>query len=87
MVFLELFRGPRVHSRVTAGVAIKTFCFFSDFMTPFSLRWKPQEPKRGLVENTDASGGEGGDRGSLSSWHRYTGIPIHLQEQSGIVNL
>ena len=33
----------------------------------------------------DASGGEAGDRGSLSSWHSDIGIPIHFQEQSGIV--
>ena len=35
----------------------------------------------------DASGGEAGDRGSLSSWDSNTGIPIHFQEESGIVTL
>ena len=33
MVFLELRREPGVHFRVTAGVAINKFCFFSDVMT------------------------------------------------------
>ena len=33
----------------------------------------------------DASGGETGDQGSLSSWNSDIGIPIHLQKQSGIV--
>ena len=37
--------------------------------------------------NTDASGGEAGDRGSLSIWHSDVGTPIHFQEDSGIVNL
>ena len=34
MVFLELQREPGVHSRVTAGVAIKNFCLFIDVRTP-----------------------------------------------------
>ena len=38
-------------------------------------------------DNTDASGGEAGDRVSLSSWHSDIGIPIHFQEESGIVIL
>ena len=29
MVFLELRHEPGLHSRVTAGVAINNFCFFS----------------------------------------------------------
>ena len=33
----------------------------------------------------DASGGEAVDRGSLSSWHSDIGIPIHFQEESGII--
>ena len=33
----------------------------------------------------DASGGETGDQGSLSSWNSDIGIPIHLQKESGIV--
>ena len=33
----------------------------------------------------DASAGESGDRGSLSSWHSYIGIPINFQEVSGII--
>ena len=78
---------PRVHSRVTAGVAINNFCFFSDVRTPLWLRWTPQESKLVLENNTDVSGGEAGDKGSLSSWHSDIGIPIHFQEGSGIVTL
>ena len=33
----------------------------------------------------DDSGGEAGDRGSLSSSHIDTGIPIYFQEESGII--
>ena len=36
-------------------------------------------------DNTDASGGEAGDRDSLSSWNSDIGIPIHFQKESGIV--
>ena len=31
-------------------------------------------------ENTEASGGEAGDQGSLSSWNSDIGIPIHFQK-------
>ena len=33
----------------------------------------------------DASGGEAGDQGSLSSGNSDIGIPIHFQKESGIV--
>ena len=33
----------------------------------------------------DASGGEAGDQGSLSTWNSDIGIPIHFQNESGIV--
>ena len=33
----------------------------------------------------DASVGEAGDQGSLSSWNSDIGIPIHFQKESGIV--
>ena len=35
----------------------------------------------------DASEGEEGDQGSLSSWNSDIGIPIHFQKESGIVTL
>ena len=87
MVFLELQRELGVHSRVAADVAINNFCFFSDVRTPLWLRWTPQESKLVLENNTDVSGGEAGDKGSLSSWHSDIGIPIHFQEESGFVTL
>ena len=85
MVFLELRREPGVCSRVTAGVVIKNFCFFSDVRIPVWLQWTPQEPKQAWQDNTEASGVEAGDRGSLSSWKSDIGIPIHFQKESGIV--
>ena len=36
-------------------------------------------------DNTDASGGEVGDQASLSSFPRDIGIPIHFQEESGVI--
>ena len=50
MIFLELRREPGLYTRVTAGVAINNFCFFSDVRTPLKLRWTPQESKLGLAE-------------------------------------
>ena len=86
MVFLELLWKPGVHSRVMAGVDIKTFCFFRDISTPLFLRWKPQESKLGLAEQYGCSGGEAGDRGSLSSWRSDIGIRINFQEESSLVS-
>ena len=37
-------------------------------------------------DNTDPSGDEVGDQGSLSSFHRDIGIPINFQEESGLVS-
>ena len=85
MVFLELRREPGVCSRVTAVVAIRNFCLFSDVRTPFKFRWTSQESKLCWQDNTDPSGGEAGDRGSLSSWNSDIGIPIHFQKESVIV--
>ena len=85
--FLELWREPGVHSRVTAGVAINNFCFFSDVRTPLYLRSTRQEAKLGLAKQYRPFGGEAGDQGSLSSWHSDIGISIYFQEESGIVTL
>ena len=85
MVFLELQWEAGVCSRVMAGVAIKKFCLFIDVRTPVSLRCTPQESKLRLAGQTEPSGGEAGDRGSLSSWNSDIGIPTHFQEESGIV--
>ena len=38
-----------------------------------------------LHNNTDASGSEVGNQASLSSCHRDIGLPIHFQEESGLV--
>ena len=37
-------------------------------------------------DNTDTSGGEVRDQGSLSSFHRDIGIPINFQEESSLVS-
>ena len=37
-------------------------------------------------DNTDTSGGEVGDQGSLSSFHRDIGIPINFQKGSSFVS-
>ena len=40
-----------------------------------------------MGEQYGRSGGEAGDRGSLSIWHSDIGTPIHFQEELGIVTL
>ena len=39
-----------------------------------------------MQDNTDTSGVEVGDQGSLSSFHRDIGIPINFQEESSLVS-
>ena len=36
-------------------------------------------------DNTDASGGQGGDQAFFYTWHSATGIPINFEEESGFV--
>ena len=85
MVFHELRREPGVYSRVRVGVAIKNFCLFSDLGHLSRFYGHLRNLNSALQDNTENSGGEAGDRGSLSSWHSDIGIPFHFQEESGIV--
>ena len=43
MGFLELRQEPGLYSRVSAGVAIKNFCLFSNVRTPVQFRQTPKE--------------------------------------------
>ena len=78
MVFLELRQDPGVCSRVTAGVANKNFCSaesglqssYDGHLRILNYPWQA---------NTDASGGEAGDRVSLSRWKNDIWILIHFQ--------
>ena len=81
MVFLELRQETGVCSRVMVGVAMKNICLYIDVRTPVQLRCISHESQLRLAGNRDASGGEAGDRGSLSSWNSDIGIPIHFQEE------
>ena len=85
MVFLELQREAGACSRVTVGIDIKNFCLFSDVRTLSSYDGHLRNLNSAWQDNTDASGGEAGDQGSLSSWNSDIGIPIHFQKESGIV--
>ena len=53
------------------------------------LLFSNEGPLRNLLEawkgNTDASRGEAGDPGSLSSCHSDIGVPINFQQESGII--
>ena len=45
-----------------------------------------RNPNKARQNNTDTSGGEVGDQGSLSSFHRDIGILINFQEESSLVS-
>ena len=81
MVFLELRQEPGVCSRVMAGVAIKTFVCSSTSGLLSSYDVHLKNINYAKQDNMDASGGEAGDQGSLSSWNSDIGIPIHFQEE------
>ena len=85
MVFLELRREPGVCSRVMAGVAIKNFVcsLTSGLLSSYDVHLR--DLNYAYQDNTDASGGEAGDQGSLSSWNSDIGIPIRFQEEQGII--
>ena len=84
MVFLELRQEPGVCSIVTVGVAIKNFCSAESGLQS-SYDGHHRNLKYSWKDNTNASGGEAGDRGSLSSGNSDIRIPIHFQKESGIV--
>ena len=85
MVFLELRRDPGVCSRVTSRVAINNFVCLATSGLLSSYDGHLRNLNYAWQDNTDASGGEAGDRGSLSSWNTDIGISIHFQKESGIV--
>ena len=72
---LELWRGQPLETSVcsaTSGI-------------PSSYNGHLKNLNYACQDNTDASGGETGDRGSLSSWSSDIGIPLNFQKESGIV--
>ena len=77
--------GTSVCTRVRAGVAIKSFVCSVTSGLLSSYDGHLRNLKYTWQDNTDASGGEAGDRGSLSIWHSDIGTPIHFQKESGIV--
>ena len=86
MVLLELLRDPGLYSPVQTGMALLDSCLFRTSGLLYSCEvhlWILLQVWQG---NSDASQGEAGDPGSLSSCHRDIGIPIHFQEESGIVS-
>ena len=87
MVFLELQEEPGVYSRVTAGLAIKNFVYSATSGLNSSYNGHLRYLNKASQDSTDTSGGEAGDRCSLSGWHNDVGIHIHFQEDSGIVTL
>ena len=72
---LELRRGKSLNTFVCSPTSGHLSCY-DGHLRNLNEAWQ---------ENMDASGGEAGDQGSLSSWKNDFGIPIHFQKESGIV--
>ena len=81
MVLLEMWLEPGICSGVMAGAAIKNFVCSptSGLLSSYDVHLR--NLNYAYQDNTDASGREAGDRGSLSSWNSDIGIPIHFQEE------
>ena len=67
------------------GKALKTFVCSAKSGLLSSYDGHLRNLNEAWQDNMDASGGEAGDQGSLSSWKSDIGIPIHFQKESGIV--
>ena len=80
MVFLELRREPGVHSRVTAGVDINNFCFFSDDRTPEGPQEHPHTSRSTLMSTQECEI----DRCSPNQLEMTTNSPAMASEQSPI---
>ena len=86
MVFLESQWEAWVCSHITEEEDIKNFCFSATSGLLSSYDGQLRNLNQAGQDNTDASGGEAGDQGSLSSWNSDIGINIHFQKESGIVS-
>ena len=64
------------HTKVMLVQRHQESCLVERDLLPFSLR---------LESTIGTPNGGGGDPGSLSTSHRYTGIPINIEEESGII--
>ena len=85
MGFLELRQEPGVYYELQQGWPFKAplcsaksglLSSYDGHLRNLNYTWQ---------DNTDASGCEVGDRGSLSCWNSDIGIPIHFQHESDIV--
>ena len=63
------------------GLPLKTFLCSSTWGLLSSYDVHLRNLNYAQQDNTDASGGEAGDRGTLSIWNSDIGIPIHFQEE------
>ena len=79
MDFLYLRSEPGIHSRVTAGVALNNFGFSATSGLLSCSDGHLRSLNEAWQKNTEASGGEAGDRRSRSSWYSDIGIPINFQ--------
>ena len=73
---LELQRGWPFETPLCSAKS-GLLCIYEGHLRNLNQAWQ---------DNTDTSGGEVGDQGSLSSFHRYIGIPIKFPEESSPVS-
>ena len=72
---LELRRGYPLKTFVSSATS-RFLSSYDGHLRNLNYAWQ---------DNSDASGGEAGDRGSHSIWNSDIVIPIHFQKESGIV--
>ena len=85
MVFLELQREAGYVLELRPGKSLKTFVCSATSGHLSSYDGHLRSLNYAWQDNMDASGGEAGDQGSLSSWISDIGIPIQFQKESGFV--
>ena len=65
-------------------MAIRNSTLFSEVRLLCSYEGHFRNLTKAWQDNTDTSGGDVGDQGSLSIFHRDLGIPINFQEESSL---
>ena len=85
MIFLQLRQEPGIYSQLTEGMSLQNSCsamsgLLSCCEDTIGILLEPWQGNR------DASRGEAGDPGSLSSYRRDIGIPFNFQEESSIIS-
>ena len=67
------------------GMSIQNSSLFIEVRNLSRYEGQLRNVNKAWQDNTDASGGQGGDQAFFYTWHSATGIPINFEEESGFV--